>query len=322
MLLAPIPENEHTRLETLRGLNVLDTETEERFDRITRLARRLFSVSISVVSLIDSDRQWFKSVQGLDVCETSRDISFCAHAINQSDVMVVPDALQDSRFFDNPLVLATPNIRFYAGFPLTMPNGMRVGTLCIIDNNPRTFDKQDIQALEDLGKLVEAELISIQQNTLDPLTGITNRRGFELLAAKTIANSDRLSLSTSLVFFDLDYFKAINDDYGHEEGDVALTTFAKLLIECFRESDVIARFGGDEFVVLLSQREQTSVDVVLKRFSELIAQHNQQSNKPYRLAYSQGIVSRSAKQDLDLCEYLTLADKAMFVDKAKHHKRD
>ncbi|GGP55110.1 GGDEF domain-containing protein [Shewanella saliphila] len=299
MLLAPIPENEHTRLETLRGLNVLDTETEERFDRITRLARQLFSVSISVVSLIDSDRQWFKSVQGLDVCETSRDISFCAHAINQSDVMVVPDALQDSRFFDNPLVLATPNIRFYAGFPLTMPNGMRVGTLCIIDNNPRTFDKQDAQALEDLGKLVEAELISIQQNTLDPLTGITNRRGF-----------------------DLDYFKAINDEYGHEEGDVALTTFAKLLIECFRESDVIARFGGDEFVVLLSQRDQTSVDVVLKRFSELIAQHNQQSNKPYQLAYSQGIVSRKAKQDLDLCEYLTLADKAMFVDKAKHHKRD
>ncbi|MDD8059718.1 MULTISPECIES: GGDEF domain-containing protein [Shewanella] len=322
MLLAPIPENEHTRLETLRGLNVLDTETEERFDRITRLARRLFSVSISIVSLIDSDRQWFKSVQGLDVCETSRDISFCAHAINQADVMVVPDALQDSRFFDNPLVLATPNIRFYAGFPLTMPNGMRIGTLCIIDNKPRTFNKQDIQALEDLGKLVEAELISIQQNTLDPLTGITNRRGFELLAAKTIANSDRLLLSTSLVFFDLDYFKAINDDYGHEEGDVALTTFAGLLIECFRESDVIARFGGDEFVVLLSQREETSVDAVLKRFSDLIAQYNQQSNKPYQLAYSQGVVSRNAKQNVDLCEYLTLADKAMFVEKAKHHKRD
>lgn len=322
MLLAPIPENEHTRLETLRGLNVLDTETEERFDRITRLARRLFSVSISIVSLIDSDRQWFKSVQGLDVCETSRDISFCAHAINQADVMVVPDALRDSRFFDNPLVLATPNIRFYAGFPLTMPNGMRIGTLCIIDNKPRTFSKQDIQALEDLGKLVEAELISIQQNTLDPLTGITNRRGFELLAAKTIANSDRLLLSTSLVFFDLDYFKAINDDYGHEEGDVALTTFAGLLIECFRESDVIARFGGDEFVVLLSQREETSVDAVLKRFSDLIAQYNQQSNKPYQLAYSQGVVSRNAKQNVDLCEYLTLADKAMFVEKAKHHKRD
>lgn len=322
MLVAPIPENEHTRLETLRGLHILDTMAEERFDRITRLARRLFSVSISVVSLIDSDRQWFKSVQGLDVCETSRDISFCGHAINQPTVMVVPDALNDPRFADNPLVLAAPNIRFYAGFPLTMPNGMRVGTLCIIDDKPKEFSLQDEQALEDLGRLVEDELLSIQQNTLDALTAISNRRGFELLAEKTLANTDRLGLSTSLIFFDLDYFKEINDEFGHEEGDIALKSFANLLIDCFRESDVIARFAGDEFVVLLSQREQVSVDSVLQRFADLVKQHNQQNGKSYALAYSQGVVSRQAKQKMDLCEYLALADQAMFIEKAKHHKSD
>ncbi|MGI2173511.1 diguanylate cyclase [Shewanella ulleungensis] len=320
MQLAPIPENEHARLETLRGLNVLDTIAEERFDRITRLARRLFSVSISLVNLVDSDRQWFKSVQGIDVCETSRDISFCGHAINQPEVMIVPDALNDPRFADNPLVLASPNIRFYAGFPLTMPNGMRVGTLCIIDDQPKEFSKQDEQALEDLGRLVEGELLSIQQNTLDALTAISNRRGFELLAEKTLANTDRLGLNTSLIFFDLDYFKEINDEFGHEEGDIALKSFANLLINCFRESDVIARFAGDEFVVLLSQRDQMSLDSLLQRFADLVKQHNQQNGKSYGLAYSLGVASRQAKQDLDLCEYLALADQAMFREKAKHHK--
>jgi GAF domain-containing protein len=235
MLLAPIPDNEYTRLETLRGLNVLDTIAEERFDRITRLAKRLFSVSISVVSLIDSDRQWFKSVQGLDVCETRRDISFCGHTINQQHVLVVPDTLKDERFADNPLVLAAPKIRFYAGYPLTMPNGVRVGTLCIIDDKPRSFSKDDEDALEDLGKIVAEELLSIQQNTLDALTGISNRRGFELLANKTLAYGDRLDFATCLIFFDLDYFKAINDNFGHEEGDTALRTFAGLLIDSFRE---------------------------------------------------------------------------------------
>ncbi|GGP78636.1 sensor domain-containing diguanylate cyclase [Shewanella ulleungensis] len=320
MQLAPIPENEHARLETLRGLNVLDTIAEERFDRITRLARRLFSVSISLVNLVDSDRQWFKSVQGIDVCETSRDISFCGHAINQPEVMIVPDALNDPRFADNPLVLASPNIRFYAGFPLTMPNGMRVGTLCIIDDQPKEFSKQDEQALEDLGRLVEGELLSIQQNILDALTAISNRRGFELLAEKTLANTDRLGLNTSLIFFDLDYFKEINDEFGHEEGDIALKSFANLLINCFRESDVIARFAGDEFVVLLSQRDQMSLDSLLQRFADLVKQHNQQNGKSYGLAYSLGVASRQAKQDLDLCEYLALADQAMFREKAKHHK--
>ncbi|MGX9461240.1 diguanylate cyclase [Shewanella sp. A14] len=322
MLLAPIPDNEYTRLETLRGLNILDTIAEERFDRITRLAKRLFSVSICVVSLVDSKRQWFKSVQGLDICETRRDISFCAHTINQKHILVVPDALKDARFADNPLVLAAPHIRFYAGFPLTMPNGVRVGTLCIIDDKPRAFSKDDEIALEDLGKIVTEELLYLQQNTLDALTGISNRRGFELLANKAIANSDRLGFDTSLIFFDLDYFKIINDTYGHEEGDKALKIFASILIDSFRESDVIARFAGDEFIVLLSQSDDASVTTVLQRFQQQVAQHNEQGCKPYPLCYSKGVVHRKATQPLDLYQYLVEVDKAMFVDKAMHHQDD
>jgi len=118
MQAAPFPSSESSRIATLRLLNILDTEPEERFDRLTRLAKRLFSVPIATVTLVDSNRQWFKSSVGLAVCETSRDISFCGHAILGDDILLVPDARDDKRFFDNPLVLGDPNIRFYAGCPL------------------------------------------------------------------------------------------------------------------------------------------------------------------------------------------------------------
>jgi GAF domain-containing protein len=126
-------------METLRALKILDSGPEERFDRLTRLAKRMFGVSISLVSLVDSDRQWFKSSQGLDATETPRDISFCRHAILGDTVFAVPDTLKDDRFHDNPLVTDAPNIRFYAGCRLTIAYGSKLGTLCIIDHKPRFF---------------------------------------------------------------------------------------------------------------------------------------------------------------------------------------
>ncbi len=125
-----IPDYEPERLAALQRLNLLDTESESRFDRITRLAQRLFQVPIALVSLVDSDRQWFKSKQGLDACETGRDISFCGHAILGSGIFEIPDATQDTRFADNPLVTGAPDIRFYAGAPLQSADGFNIGTLC------------------------------------------------------------------------------------------------------------------------------------------------------------------------------------------------
>jgi len=152
------PVDEMKRLDALRRLNLLDTPTEERFDRLTRLAQRLFHVPISLVSLIDSDRQWFKSAQGLPVREGPRDMSFCAHALLEPEVLVVPDALQDERFAENPLVAGVPRVRFYAGKKLYSPDGFAVGTLCVIDHRPRELDPADRQALIDLAALVQEEL--------------------------------------------------------------------------------------------------------------------------------------------------------------------
>jgi diguanylate cyclase (GGDEF)-like protein/PAS domain S-box-containing protein len=158
-VLAPaVPIDEEKRLATLRGLNVLDTPPEERFDRLTRLAQRIFDVPIAVITLVDSNRQWFKSCQGLDATETPRSISFCGHAILGDEVFVIPDAALDPRFADNPLVAGAPHIRFYAGQPLKANNGSRLGTLCILDIKPRQPSQADLDVLRDLAALVESEL--------------------------------------------------------------------------------------------------------------------------------------------------------------------
>ena len=155
---APLPSDEPQRLESLRRLGILDTEPEERFDRITELACSTFDVPIALVSLVDTDRQWFKSRQGISATETPRDTALCAHAILHDDILQVADALTDPRFAENPLVLGSPRVRFYAGVPLKLSDGSRVGTLCVIDHTPRTLDGQQLERLRQLGRLVEVEL--------------------------------------------------------------------------------------------------------------------------------------------------------------------
>lgn len=157
-LAAPLPAEEEQRLRALRDLRVLDTPREERFDRVTRIAAQLFDVPTAVVSLVDRDRQWFKSKVGFDADETPREQSFCAHAILQRGVMQVADALQDPRFADNPLVTGPSRVRFYAGAPVAAADGSLVGSLCIIDHRARQLDADQLALLRDLAKLVESEL--------------------------------------------------------------------------------------------------------------------------------------------------------------------
>ena len=155
---APLPAKEQARLAALYALLLLDTPPEERFDKIVGFAAQEFAVPIALISLLDSERQWFKAKVGLSACSTGRDISFCSHAIIEDDIMVVPDALDDPRFHDNPLVSGAPHIRFYAGAPIRMPSGHALGTLCIIDTAPRTLDATDLAILGSLRDLLVMEL--------------------------------------------------------------------------------------------------------------------------------------------------------------------
>lgn len=309
------PHNEVQRAETLKRLNILDTKPEERFDRLTRLARRFFDVPAAVVSLIDSERQWFKSCAGVDVKETSREISFCGHAILGHDPLIVPDTLKDERFYDNPLVTGEFGVRFYAGVPLIYQNGYQLGTLCIFDTKPRQFSQEQVIDLIDLAKIAENELSASLTATTDPLTHISNRRGFDLLAPKAMEHCLVGGLAVSLAFFDLDNFKQVNDTLGHAMGDQALIDFTRLLTSSFRDSDVIARIGGDEFVVLMSGASEKVANVAIRRFNEAIDAFNQDQKSPYKLEFSVGVASAKEKNDMSLERLLKVADQRMFKSK-------
>lgn len=155
---AATPQNEKRRLEVLWQYDVLDTLPEALFDDLTELAAGICEAPIALISLVDEKRQWFKSKFGTTLNETSRDVSFCAHAIQQPDLFIIPDAAKDERFANNPLVISDPKIRFYAGAPLTTPDGYALGTLCIIDQVPRELRSEQKQALRILARHVVSQL--------------------------------------------------------------------------------------------------------------------------------------------------------------------
>jgi class 3 adenylate cyclase len=152
------PANEDARLRSLRSLRILDTPPEDRFDQITALAARVFDVPIAYISMVDLNRQWFKSKHGIDLVDTPRDVSFCAHAILQNDPLIVPDLTLDPRFAASPLVTGIPHSRFYAGLPVAIEVGLNVGTLCLLDTKPRSLDGNQVTMLRNFGGLVEQQL--------------------------------------------------------------------------------------------------------------------------------------------------------------------
>lgn len=314
-----IPLNEPYRLQALRALNILDTQREERFDRLTRLTRRLFQVPIALLSFTDEDRVWFKSTAGADFTEIPRNISFCGHAILDEGIFMVEDLSRDARFADNPGV-TDGGLRFYAGCPLCHPDGSRIGTLSICDHQPRTLNPDELETLRDLTGMVESELRAAHLATLDELCNINNRRGFLNLADQTLKLCKRQDTPASLIFFDLDEFKSINDRYGHDAGDCALREFADCLRAVFRSSDIIARLSGDEFVVLLPNTPLLEVEEVRNRIEEMIRQRNSAAKGSYKITFSCGMVEFSPQQHITVEDLLKTGDALMYQSKQQRKK--
>ncbi|OGT72115.1 MAG: diguanylate cyclase [Gammaproteobacteria bacterium RIFCSPLOWO2_02_FULL_57_10] len=317
MIAPEIPFDEKQRLEKLRALKILDSAPEERFDRLTRMAKRMFNVDVSVVSLIDENRQWFKS--RAEECnlpdETHRDLSFCGHAILGEQVFVVEDALLDERFHDNPMVTSAPNIRFYAGYPLKVNSGSALGTLCIFDREPRRFDPDELQLLQDLGAMAEQEIAALQLATLDELTLISNRRGYTDLARHVLNVCHRKGLKAAVVLIDLNKFKPINDRFGHAEGDRALVVFANALRSVFRKSDTCGRIGGDEFAVFMLDADEHDAQEAIGRLRDNLAQYNQASQRGYDIEFSAGYVISQPDADEQIEDLLKQADARMYAVK-------
>jgi diguanylate cyclase (GGDEF)-like protein len=307
----PIPIDEAQRIRSLMALAILGTMPEDRFDRITRLACRAFGVPIALVSLIDRDRQWFKSRQGLDVCETSRQISFCAHAILHEGPLVIADALLDPRFADNPLVEGGPKIRFYAGQPVHAVDGFRVGTLCLMDRQPRKLLDDDLILLTDLAAMIDREFSLVARAFTDELTNLANRRGFTEIAVQVLALCRRTNQPGVAIEIDLDHFKSINDNHGHAAGDEALRLFSKLLFDNFRTSDVVSRFGGDEFTILCSGTTADQVAVPLERLRAEFEASTLAQKYP-GLSWSAGIADFDPASDDTIEDLLRTADARMY----------
>jgi diguanylate cyclase (GGDEF)-like protein len=291
--------NEAERLQALLALHLLDTEPTAEFDVFPALASRVFSTPIAAFSLVDKDRQWFKSSIGMPVPETPVEQSFCAHAIlSPQDVLVVPDAKKDVRFVDNPLVTGPFGLRFYAGVPVLSPSGHPVGALCVIDRVPRQPSAEELDQLRLLAVGVtsalrlHAALVELQlQADTDPLTRLLNRAGFER-QARYSGRDPETDGSVGLLILGLDGFASINDLFGHAGGDAALREVARRLHTVTKETDLIGRFGGDEFCILARDLHSTAdLQTLAARVHEALAEPLIIQNQSVPLTTSIGIAA-------------------------------
>jgi diguanylate cyclase (GGDEF)-like protein len=268
-----LSSSEIKRLQMLYQYQILDTLPEEHFDELTRLIAYICEVPIAAISLIDAQRQWYKSKLGFIASEEPRNITFCNHAILQHNVFIVPDTLEDIRFANNPFVIGAAQIRFYAGAPLFAPNNIALGTLCVLDHKPRKLCEEQIHALDviahqvitqlELRKNIHALKTNVEKRKNsekklthnvchDSLTGMPNRVFFiDHLRNSFLKSQKNTNYLFAVLFLDLDRFKIVNDSLGHLVGDKLLISAANRLKSCLRDDDTLARLGGDEFVILL-----------------------------------------------------------------------
>ena len=326
---APIkPTNEKFRL---RDLTISETPIEKNFERITRITKALFNVPIAAISLVDQEKEWFKSLQGLDVYETSRAVSFFGHTLLQDEIFLINDTMLDHRFSENPLVKENPEIRFYAGFPIMSKNGYKIGALCIIDNKPRDYTPDDLGPLKDLAALVQEELLNRKRNVVqseliqeldeserksltDLLTGVWNRGGIDAVLFKKLTVSHGKNFG--LVLMDIDNFKYINDTYGHSAGDRVLIEVSNFCLKSLRDSDAFGRWGGDEFLMIIDVTEKKKILEIVGRLIKKIADSQITYKRQHiPVSVTAGVILVNPTKNQSRSDLIDLADKGLYEGK-------
>src|SRR5690606_4213082 len=248
------------KLASLHTIDPFYTPLEERFERITRLARQAPKVPIAAIPVVQDDRQWFKSVMGLEVTELPLDKSLCTEVLKDARTVIVPDTLEDLYLMSNPLVCGGPRIRFYAGAPIRNADGKTIGTFCAMDVKPRKPDADFRTMLGDLADMAQRELFSVElrnaqselvsklgkarrQAMFDPLTRVWNRRGGTELLDSALREATRYNHTLGICLADIDNFKQINAQYGHQVGDQVLRRAAAAIVASVRPQDIVCRYG-------------------------------------------------------------------------------
>jgi diguanylate cyclase (GGDEF)-like protein len=278
---AEIPPWEEERLDELYNLRLLDTASETRFDNYTHLVADIFDFPIVLVSLVDRDRQWFKSSQGWSVKECSRDTSFCSHTILKPGVTVIPDALLDKRFASNPLVSGPPHIRFYAGAKVHGPQGRPIGTLCVIDHVPRDFNEVEQRRLQQFAALIENEIrhsadleatrTSVEFTAYyDALTHLPNRRLFTDRLTKLLEWCEWDQRELAVVLFNVEELRLINQGFGTEMGDQLLKSLGDRLEGYCPSGGSLARLQADEFIMAVPVYERAKLDTLVDNLHQAL----------------------------------------------------
>jgi diguanylate cyclase (GGDEF)-like protein len=334
--MATITPDERARLAVLHDLAILDTPREQIYDDVVRLAATICDTPIAVINFIDADRQWGKALVGLESSEHPRATSFCARTILQEDgLMVVRDTRADPQWADTPMVTGEAGLRFYAGASIVTDEGHALGSVCVADDrSPRDLDERALDALRTLARQTAAHLklreVSMQlartnellreQAIRDMLTGLANRAFLEQSLALALRQSARSGRRLGLLFCDLDGFKTVNDELGHQVGDELLRLVAKRMDDTARSSDLVARFGGDEFVVLCPDlATPQALGTIADRLAAAVAQPATLGAAEVRPQLSIGTALARASDTSD--QLLRRADQAMYVAKRAARSR-
>lgn len=311
--------DEPARLRALDRLQVLDTVREDAFDRLTMLVRAVLDVPISAVSLVDRNRQWFKSTQGLPESQTPREVAFCSHTIQSREPLIIPDAALDPRFAANPMVIAAPGIRSYAGVPLSSADGYNLGALCAIDTRVRTFSDAQVALLGDFAALVVEQLELRMLARRDHVTGIMTRRAFVDATQTQIDRNARHRNPCSLIVFDIDHFKAVNDQFGHPTGDEVLRSVARVCRGMLRPNDLFGRVGGEEFAICLPDTALPAAIACTERLRVVLGEESLPPSMLPRITASFGVSTLIGFETYE--EWFARADRAMYAAKRSGRNR-
>ncbi|HSD70424.1 MAG TPA: sensor domain-containing diguanylate cyclase [Woeseiaceae bacterium] len=327
------------KLANLHSLDAFYTPLEERFERITRLGKQALGVPIVAITVIQDKRQWFKSVVGWQVTELPLAESLCAEVISDRKPRIVENTLDDLVLMSKKLVCKKPRIRFYAGHPLFDYEGQPIGSFCAMDLKTRKVDAAFRQTLADLADMAQRELFSVElsnahsaliaklgearrQAMFDSLTRLWNRRGGESLLQAALKESVHHNHSIGVIMADIDNFKQVNDRFGHGMGDQVLRKVASTIVAAVRPQDIVCRYGGDEFLVIVRDIDESDLSEIAERICEKIHElpiRTRDGTVP--ASVSIGIAMRSQSGTMSAATLIECADEALYESKRNGRNR-